>query len=192
MRRLLRVIARLIATLTAVATLFGMCSAALAAVTRRRIQTTTDPASNEPTAASVFGGERFESSAPAFRGGRVVTWFSGHDVDLRGATMDPSGATLDVRTMYGGTQIAIPGGWRVESHVRSVFGGTQVDSNPGDLPVDAPLLTLRGFSLFGGVRVTTSPDVSWSGQDHEGEALPPAAREVRSQSVEPGTASVDH
>jgi hypothetical protein len=174
MKRLLRVTTRVFALLVALTTLFGMGSAAVAAVTKRRVETTKDPTSNEPTATSVFAGERFESHAPALRGGRVITWFAGHDVDLRGATLDPSGATLDLRTMYGGTQVAVPEGWRVESHVRSLFGGTQVDIHDADLPADAPLLELRGFSLFGGVRVTTSPDASWSGQDHDGEALPPA------------------
>jgi hypothetical protein len=96
-------------------------------------------------------------------------------VDLRGATLDPSGASLDLRTMYGGTQVVVPEGWRVRSSVLSIFGGTQVDIEDDRLPEDAPLLELRGFTLFGGVRVTTSPDASWSGADHEGEALPPAA-----------------
>jgi len=172
--RLLRALTRVFALFVVASTLLGMGSAAVAAVTKRRIETTKDPASNEPTAASVFAGDRFESHAPALRRGRVITWFAGHDVDLRGATIDPSGATLHLRTMYGGTQVAIPEGWRVESHVRSVFGGTQVDVNQADLPADAPLLELRGFSLFGGVRVTTSPAASWSGQERDGEALPPA------------------
>ena len=175
MNRLLRALTRVFALVVVATTLFGMGSAAVAAVAKRRIETTRDPASNEPTAASVFAGDRFESHAPALRHGRVVTWFGGHDVDLRGATIDPSGATLDVRTMYGGTQVAIPDGWRVESHVRSIVGGTQVDVDNALLPADAPLLELRGFSLFGGVRVTTSPSAAWSGQDLDGEALPPAA-----------------
>jgi hypothetical protein len=191
MNRLLRGVTRVFALVVAVTTLFGIGSAVVAAVTKRRIETTTDPASNEPTATSVFAGERFESRAPALRGGRVITWFAGHDVDLRGATLDPLGATLDLRTMYGGTQVAIPEGWRVESHVRSIFGGTQVDIHVADLPADAPVLQLRGFSLFGGVRVTTSPVASWSGEDHDGEALPPAASETTTPDVEPGTAALD-
>jgi hypothetical protein len=191
MRRLLRITTRVFGLIVALTTLFGMGSAAVAAVTKRRIETTKDPASNEPTAASVFAGERFESRAPALRGGRVITWFAGHDVDLRGATIDPSGATLDLRTMYGGTQVAIPEGWRVESHVRSLFGGTQVDIHDADLPADAPLLELRGFSLFGGVRVTTSPDASWSGQDHDGEALPPAESVASTPIVDLPTTDID-
>jgi hypothetical protein len=172
--RLLRALARVFALVVVATTLFGMGTAAVAAVAKRRLETTKDAASNEPSVAAVFAGERFESHATALRLGRVITWFAGHDVDLRGATIDPSGATLDLRTVYGGTQVAIPQGWRVESHVRSVIGGTMVDVHDADLPADAPLLELRGFSLFGGVRVTTSPDSAWGGEDHDGEALPPA------------------
>ena len=175
MRRLVRGVVRVFALFFVASTLFGMGSAVVAALARRRIVTTRDPASNEPTAAAVFAGERFVSSAPALRGGRLITWFAGHDVDLRGAALGPSGATVNVRTMYGGTQIVVPESWRVRSRVISIFGGTQVDGDEADLPADAPLLELRGFTLFGGARVTTSPAASWSGTDHEGGTLPPAA-----------------
>ncbi len=178
MGRLFRGVIRVFALFLVASTLFGMGSAVVAAFAKRRLETTQDPGSNEPTAASVFAGERFVSSAPSLRGGRVITWFAGHDVDLRGATLDPSGATLNLRTMYGGTQIAVPEGWRVRSRVVSIFGGTEINVHEADLPADAPLLELRGFTLFGGARVTTSPDASWSGADDEGEAMPPAADRV--------------
>ncbi len=131
---LFRGVIRVFTVLVAASTLLACGSAVVAAVARRRIQVTEDPASNAPTAASVFSGERFVSSAPALNGGRVITWFAGHDVDLRGATLDPAGATLDLQVMYGGTQIAVPEGWRVRSHVLSIVGGTQIDigdANPG-------------------------------------------------------------
>jgi len=175
MGRLFRGVTRVFALFFIGSMLFGMVSAVVAAFAKRRIETTADPASNDPTIACVFAGERFVSSAPALSGGRVITLFGGHDVDLRGATLDRSGATLDLRTMYGGTQIAVPDGWRVRSRVISIFGGTVVNIDETDLPGDAPRLELRGVTLFGGARVTTSPDVSWSGADLEGEALAPAA-----------------
>ena len=184
MSRLFRGVVRVFALFFVASTLLGIGSAVVAAFAKRRIVTTQDPASNEPTVASVFAGERFVSLAPALRRGRVITWFAGHDVDLRGATLDPSGATLDLRTMYGGTQIAVPEGWRVRSRVVSIFGGTEVGVDDADLPTDAPLLELRGFTLFGGARVTTSPDASWSGADQEGEALPPAVDRVALPAVE--------
>ena len=171
---LFRGVVRIFALFVAASTLLAFGSMVVAVFARRRIQTTEDPWSNAPTAASVFSGDRFVSTAPALHGGRVYTWFAGHDVDLRGATLDPAGATIDLRVMYGATQIAIPDGWRVQSHVLSIFGGTQIDVDDTDLPADAPLLELRGFTLFGGIQVTTSPIASWSGVDHDGEALPPA------------------
>src|SRR5450759_5755606 len=120
MSRLFRGVIRVFALFFVASTLLGIGSAVVAAFAKRRIVTTQDPASNEPIVASVFAGERFVSSAPALRRGRVITWFAGHDVDLRGATLDLSGATLDLRTMYGGTQIAVPEGWRVRSRVVSI------------------------------------------------------------------------
>ncbi len=174
MGRLVRGAIRAFTLLVAASTLLGSGSAVAAAFAKRRMGAPEDPASNEPTAAAIFAGERFVSVAPALRRGRVITWFAGHDVDLRGATLDPSGATLHVRTMYGGLQIAVPEGWRVRSHVLSIFGGTAIGVPEETLPADAPLLELRGFTIFGGARVTTSPDASWSGADREGEALPPA------------------
>jgi len=175
MGRLVRGVVRVFGVFFVASILFGMGSAVVATFVKRRIETTEDSASNEPTAVSIYAGEQFVSSAPALRAARVITWFGGHDVDLRGATLDPSGATLDLRTMYGGTQIVVPEGWRVSSSVLSIFGGTQIDIEDAGLPADAPLLELRGYTLFGGARVATSPDGSWSGADHEGEALPPAA-----------------
>jgi hypothetical protein len=174
MGRLLRGVIRAFALFVTASTLLGTASAVAATFAKRRLDAPEDPASNQPALAAIFAGERFASAAPALRGGRVITWFAGHDVDLRGATLDPAGATVDVRTMYGGLQIAVPQGWRVRSHVRSIFGGTAIAVAEADLPADAPLLELRGFTIFGGTRVTTSPDASWSGADTEGEALPPA------------------
>ncbi len=185
MGRLVRGVIRALAVFVIGILAFATGSAVFAAVARGRIATTDDVASNEPTIAAIFGSERFASRAPALRGGRVVTWFAGHDVDLRGAALDPGGAILELSVLFGGTQIAVPVGWRVRSRVRSVFGGTQVDLDQADLDDAAPLLELRGLALFSGARVTSNPDVSWSGDDHEGEALPPAAGAVEREAEAP-------
>jgi len=64
------------------------------------------------------------------------------------------------------------------------------EEDGGHAGTGASVLQLRGFSLFGGVRVTTSPVASWSGEDHDGEALPPAASEAATPDVA-GTAALD-
>ena len=175
MGRLFRGLVRVFVLFVVATALFGIGSAVVAAVAKRRIVLTDDETSNEPTIAAVFAGMRFASRAPALRGGQIITWFAGHDVDLREATLDPAGAVMQLRTLYGGTQIAVPHGWRVRAHVLSIVGGTDVAIPDEDLLADAPVLELRGFTIFGGARVTTDPVASWSGADHEGEALPPFA-----------------
>ena len=92
MNRLLRALTRVFALLVVATTLFGMGSAAVAAVTKRRLETTKDPASNEPTAASVFAGDRFESHAPALRHGLVVT---GLIVDAPAPASEMEASTAD-------------------------------------------------------------------------------------------------
>jgi hypothetical protein len=185
MARLVPGVIRALAVFVIGTLVFATGAAVFAARARDRVETTDDPASNEPTIAAIFEGRRFVSRAPALRRGRVVTWFAGHDVDLRGAALDPGGAILELSAMFGGTQIVVPAGWRLRSRVRSVFGGTQVELDEVGLDDGAPVLEVRGFVLFGGARVTSSPDVSWSGDDHEGEALPPAAGVVELEADAP-------
>jgi hypothetical protein len=175
MGRLVRGMIRALAVFIIGTLVFATGAAVFAARARGRIVTTDEPASNEPTIAAIFGAGRFASRAPALRSAHVVTWFAGHDVDLRGAALDPGGATIELSAMFGGTQIAVPAGWQVRSRVRSIFGDTQVELDEMDPDAGAPVLEVHGLVLFGGARVTSSPVVSWSGADHEGEALPPAA-----------------
>jgi hypothetical protein len=178
MGRLVRGVIRAFAVFIVGTLVFATGAAAYAARARRRIVTTDDPASNAPTIAAIFGAGQFASRSPALRSAHVITWFAGQEVDLRGAELDPGGAILELSAMFGGTRIAVPADWRVRTRVRSVFGGTQVELDDADRGDGAPLLEVRGFALFGGAQVTTSPVVSWSGADHEGEALPPAAGAV--------------
>jgi len=80
--------------------LFWLSSAvgALAALAaRRRVVPVDDPEANEVHLAAILGPLMFESTAPAFRGGRLDCWYGGGVVDLRRATLDPAGATVRVR-----------------------------------------------------------------------------------------------
>jgi hypothetical protein len=53
-----------------------------------------------------------------------------------------------VRTLFGGIDIKTPPGWRVESSVKALAGGVDAHTHAGD---DAPVLTLDGLAVFGGV-----------------------------------------
>ncbi|HEU0336420.1 MAG TPA: hypothetical protein VFR43_07685 [Gaiellaceae bacterium] len=146
--RLLR--ALLIFKLGAVA---GM--AAAAAFVKRAVPSRGDEDSNELSLAAVFDGIELESRATALTGGALLAWYGGIELDLRGAVLAP-GARLAVHTLFGGIEITTPPGWRVESTVRALAGGVDARTPAQDDP-DAPVLTLTGLALFGGVAGGSRP-----------------------------------
>jgi hypothetical protein len=136
----------------------AIASAVAAALMRPRLQDSTQPEDDEIDVAAVFGSRVFRSSADAFAGGRVICWYSGVDVDLRGAALDPAGAELEVWTAFGGTRIRVPEDWDVESHGIAVFGGAG-NSAARPAPESAsPRLVVRHRTFFGGFAVAAEPD----------------------------------
>ena len=80
----------------------------------------------------------------------MLTWYGGIDVDLREVELAPN-ATLSLHTLFGVIAIKTPPGWRVESQVKAIAGG--VDTRASQDNQDAPVLTLTGIALFGGIAV---------------------------------------
>jgi len=150
----MRIIGRLI---TLVIGLFAV-TAAVAAVAargmRERIVRRDDPGADEVTLAAIFEPLQFRSTAQHFRGGTVECWFGGGILDLREATLDPAGATLRVRAVFGGGQIVVPDDWQVETRVVG-FGGI-TDTRPRiDRSPTAPRLVIEGVVLFGGFGISS-------------------------------------
>jgi len=126
------------------------------AVTKRREAPPRPPEDgNDIALVAAFEPLEFRSTAPAFRGGTIECWFGGGEVDLRGATLDPDGATLWTTAVLGGGSVIVPAGWRVENRVLGIFGG--VGDVRGGMPEpDAPTLVLEGVAIFGGWGITSS------------------------------------
>jgi hypothetical protein len=111
-----------------------------------------------------FGPLEHKSEARAFRGGFVECWFGGGSLDLRDATLDPSGAVLTTRTFFGGGELIVPDDWRVETRVVGIGGAG--DARPAmDRPADAPTLRLEGIAMFGGWGIVGSGQASRRAQE---------------------------
>ena len=82
----------------------------------------------------------------------MLAWFGGIEVDLRDAELAP-GARLSAHTLFGGIEINAPPSWRVESNVKALAGGVDVRV-PSQGNPDAPVLTLEGMAVFGGIDVS--------------------------------------
>jgi len=85
----------------------------------------------------------------------MLAWYGGIDVDLREVELAP-GARLALHTLFGGIQIKTPPGWRIEPEVKAFAGGVDTRTSSQDDP-DAPVLTLTGTALFGGISVGANP-----------------------------------
>ncbi len=136
---------------------------------KRAVSEAPDPESNEVALTSIFGPLAFTSTARAFRGGTLTCLYGGGILDLRGAVLAPGGATLRIQAFNGGAQILIPASWRLETEVVGLGG--VVDARPRiDRPADPPILSIRGWAMFGGFGIAS-----------EG----PRARDDRAVALEP-------
>jgi hypothetical protein len=134
---------------------------AAAAFVKRAVPSRGDEGSDEVSLVAVFDGIGLESRATAFRGGSMLAWFGGIELDLREAELAP-GARLSVRTLFGGIEITTPPSWRIASNVKALAGGVDARTPAQDDP-EAPLLTIDGMAVFGGVAVAAKADEATGG-----------------------------
>jgi hypothetical protein len=99
-----------------------------------------------------FSGPEIVSTSQRFRGGSATAVFGGVTLDLRQARLDPDGATLAVTAAFGGVDIIVPRGWRVESKGTPIFGGFENKAAPPE-GTDSPTLTVDISVLFGGAEI---------------------------------------
>lgn len=135
-------------------------NAALVAVAlflKSRMRPWGDEESDAVELVTILDGLEFRGGAKQFTGGTVFTLLGGTEIDLRGVTLDPGGAFLQVKTYFGGTDIVIPEHWRVTFDSRTCMGGADGPGPSPDLPADAPLLTIEALTVFGGLDVRRKP-----------------------------------
>lgn len=114
------------------------------------------PDSDEIDLVSIFEGLHLRSNSSAFMGGSLLALFGGIVLDLRRASLGPTGATLEARTIFGGTSVITPPDWRVEVDARTWIGGLDLSH---EQPADPELPTLRihARTYFGGFQVESRP-----------------------------------
>ncbi|HEU5424026.1 MAG TPA: DUF5668 domain-containing protein [Nitrolancea sp.] len=110
-------------------------------------------ASDDVSAFAIFSPSTVVSHAAALQGGTATAIFGGVTLDLRQARLAP-GAAIDASAAFGGIDVLVPPGWRVEMRGLPIFGGlSDKTRHEGPLPDDAPALTVNGLAFFGGVDV---------------------------------------
>lgn len=78
--------------------------------------------------------------------------FGGIELDLREATFESPVTEISGVWAFGGLEIKVPEGVEVRNETVGIFGGTDI-SDVGDPVPGAPVLIIKGLSMFGGVSV---------------------------------------
>lgn len=101
-----------------------------------------------------FFGRDIVNDSQQFMGGSILNVFGGTQIDLRNATPAPGGAAIDVLCGFGGVDIWVPEGWRVDIKGLPLFGGWGNKTRREGLPPDAPRLSVEALVAFGGLEVS--------------------------------------
>jgi hypothetical protein len=113
-----------------------------------------DESSDAFRLAAVGGGKEFKSRATALRSASALAVVGGVEIDLREATLDPGGATLEVTAVLGGIEVTLPSGWAVDIENHAKMAGVETRlTESADHPEGAPTLHVTINAWFGGVEV---------------------------------------
>jgi hypothetical protein len=102
-------------------------------------------------AVAVMGGVGRSVASTDFVGGDAVAVMGACEINLAGAKI-ANEAVIDVLAFWGGIDIRVPRGWRIDNQVTAILGGV-VDKTDDDVPAGAPLLIIRGSAIMGGVEI---------------------------------------
>lgn len=100
---------------------------------------------------AIWGGGEYRIRSRNFRGGDLVAFMGGFDVDLRDADIEGSEAVINVNAFMGGGVIRVPETWAVSMRVAAFMGGHSLKAREGAQPTKS--LIIKGMAIMGGVEV---------------------------------------
>lgn len=103
---------------------------------------------------SVFGGVKKFIVSKNFKGGSVVTFMGGAELNLQQADIQHP-IILELNNVFGGTKLVVPSNWDVKNEITAIFGGVDDKRNLSTLnPESGKTILIKGTSLFGGVEIS--------------------------------------
>ena len=100
---------------------------------------------------AIWGGGEYRIRAKNFRGGDLVAFMGGFDVDLREAEIEGDSATINVTAFMGGGVLRVPENWMVSMQVGAFMGGHSLKTR--ETPAANKTLIVKGIAVMGGVEV---------------------------------------
>lgn len=103
---------------------------------------------------SVFGGIKKNIQSKNFKGGEIVSFMGGSEINFMQADIQHP-IVLEIHNVFGGTKLIIPSNWDVQNNISAVFGGVEdkrVFNN--SVPDSNKKILLKGSCVFGGIEIT--------------------------------------
>ena len=102
---------------------------------------------------SVFSGIKKIILSKNFKGGDIVNFMGGTEINLTQADINGK-VRIDTTNIFGGTKLIIPSTWDVQSDVTAIFGGVDDKRQFNAEKVNADkVIYLDGTCLFGGIEI---------------------------------------
>jgi predicted membrane protein len=102
---------------------------------------------------SVFGGVKKNILSKTFKGGDILCFMGGADINLMQADFNGQ-IKIDATNIFGGTKLIVPPTWDIQSEVVAIFGGVEDKRQINTLQVDpSKVIILDGTCLFGGIEI---------------------------------------
>jgi hypothetical protein len=121
-------------------------NSAVRAVPLRRLKTSS---------LAIFSGVEQTGSFILPKFYRIKAIFGGCLFDLSSAHLESPDSTIEITAIFGGVQIFVPFGVRVEIQSTPIFGGISKKVRNEHLPHDAPIIHIHAKAIFGGVEIKT-------------------------------------
>ena len=103
-------------------------------------------------ATSVFSGVKKKILSKNFKGGEIVNFFGGCDVDFSMADINGR-VIIDVTQVFGGIKLIVPPHWHVTSDMMNLFAGFDDKRMQKNDYGSDKILILTGTSIFAGVEI---------------------------------------
>ena len=102
---------------------------------------------------SIFGGVKKVVTSKNFRGGDIVCFMGGAEINLSQADIQGP-VTMEIVQGFGGTKLVIPPHWEIRSEAVAIFGAVE-DKRPPHPGVFEPnkVLIIKGTTIFGGIEI---------------------------------------
>lgn len=100
---------------------------------------------------AIWGGGEYRIHAKNFRGGDLVAFMGGFDVDLRDADIEGNEAVINVNALMGGGTLRVPENWAVSMRVTAFMGGHSLKTREGKQATKT--LVIKGTAIMGGLEV---------------------------------------